>query len=121
MTIVFGRTAIDYSRHRAGFPEAFLTRIEAKGIICAGTRVLDLAGNVVAATEALIMQHNHSWSLGGGSGFYLQWLRHLKDAAFVDLETFSFDMDVTYKHDAWRGRIRASAGVAASLDDASAR
>ena len=118
MTIDFGRTAADYSRHRAGFPEAFFTRIEAKGIICAGTRVLDLAGNVVAATEALIMQHNPSWPLGGGNGFYPQWLRHLKDAAFVDLETFSFDMDVTYKHDAWRGRIRAGAGVAASLDDA---
>ena len=118
MTIDFGRTAADYSCHRAGFPEAFFKRIEAKGIICAGTRVLDLAGNVVAATEALIMQHNPSWSLGGGNGFYPQWLRHLKDAAFVDLETFSFDLDVTYKHDAWRGRIRASAGVAASLDDA---
>ena len=118
MTIDFGRTAADYSCHRDGFPEAFFKRIEAKGIICAGTRVLDLAGNVVAATEALIMQHNPSWSLGGGNGFYPQWLRHLKDAAFVDLETFSFDLDVTYKHDAWRGRIRASAGVAASLDDA---
>ena len=37
------------------------------------------------------------------------------EAGFSRLETFSFDVDVSYSHEAWRGRIRASAGVAASL------
>jgi hypothetical protein len=36
-------------------------------------------------------------------------------AGFRDLETFSFDEDTPYSHQAWRGRIRASAGVGASL------
>jgi hypothetical protein len=36
-------------------------------------------------------------------------------AGFSRLETFSFDLDVPYSHEAWRGRIRASAGVGASL------
>ncbi len=217
MTADFGRAAADYSRHRAGFPEAFFARIESRDLIRAGTRLLDLgtgtgsiargmarrgchtfaldiapqllsqarrldldadmhtayflaqaeqcpiasdafdivtagqcwhwfdglrtaretarmlvpggaiviahfdwlprAGNLVAATEALIKQHNPSWSLGGGNGFYPQWLNHLGDAGFVDLETFSFDLDVTYTQEAWRGRIRASAGVAASLPE----
>ena len=36
-------------------------------------------------------------------------------AGFRRLETFSFDLDVSYSHEAWRGRIRASAGVGASL------
>jgi hypothetical protein len=36
-------------------------------------------------------------------------------AGFQDIETFSFDVPAIYSHAAWRGRIRASAGVAASL------
>ena len=36
-------------------------------------------------------------------------------AGFGNIETFSFDIDAIYTHEAWRGRIRASAGVAASL------
>jgi len=36
-------------------------------------------------------------------------------AGFQNIETFSFDLPASYSHEAWRGRIRASAGVAASL------
>ena len=36
-------------------------------------------------------------------------------AGFENIETFSFDLPAVYTHQAWRGRIRASAGVAASL------
>lgn len=214
----FGRAGDDYSRYRAGFPEAFFQRIEARGLIKPDTRLLDIgagtgaiargmarrgcqtfaldiapkmlkaaqklddaaaaevkyfassaealpiksatfdvatagqcwhwfdgiraarqarrvlapngiiiiahfdwlprAGNVVAATEALISRHNPAWRLGGGNGFYPQWLDQLREAGFVELETFSFDLDVTYGHHAWRGRIRASAGIGATLDDA---
>jgi hypothetical protein len=46
---------------------------------------------------------------------YPQWTRDVFDAGFSDIESFSFDLDVSYSHEAWRGRIRASAGVAASL------
>ncbi len=72
-------------------------------------------GNVVAATEALIVEHNPAWAFGGGNGMYPQWARDVADAGFEDIETFSYDVDVPYTHEAWRGRIRASAGVAASL------
>jgi len=74
-----------------------------------------LAGNVVAATEELILKHNPAWRLGGGSGLYPRWLRDLAEAGFHDLSTFSYDLFVPYTHDDWRGRIRASAGVGASL------
>ena len=47
---------------------------------------------------------------------YPAWTVEVSDAGFTDLETFSFDMDIPYTHEAWRGRVRASAGVAASLD-----
>ncbi len=76
---------------------------------------LPLPGNVVAATEALILEHNPEWPLSGGLGIYPLWTLDVAEAGFTRLETFSFDVEVPYSHDAWRGRIRASAGVAASL------
>jgi SAM-dependent methyltransferase len=79
---------------------------------------IPLPGNVVEATEKLIEKHNPEWKLGGGRGMYPAWLRDVGIAGFQDIETFSFDVAVPYSHEAWRGRIRASAGVAASLPPA---
>jgi len=76
---------------------------------------LPIPGNVVAATEALILKHNPAWHMAGGDGTHGPWFADLAVAGFRDLESFSFDVDVPYSHEAWRGRIRASAGVAASL------
>ncbi len=76
---------------------------------------IPLSGNVVEATEALIMAHNPAWNMGGGNGLYPLWLRDVAEAGFRAIETFSYDMMVPYSHEAWRGRIRASAGVGASL------
>ncbi len=76
---------------------------------------LPLPGNVVAATEALIIKHNPAWHLAGGSGVHPRWFADLAQAGFAELESFSYDEAVSYTHQSWRGRIRASAGVAASL------
>ncbi len=76
---------------------------------------LPMPGNVVTATESLILQHNPEWSFAGGLGMYPLWTLDVAEAGFTALETFSFDVEVPYRHEAWRGRIRASAGVAASL------
>jgi SAM-dependent methyltransferase len=76
---------------------------------------MSLRGNMVEATENLIMKHNPDWNLGGGLGIYPQWLRDLADGGYRGIESFSFDLEVPYTHEAWRGRIRASAGVGASL------
>ncbi len=72
-------------------------------------------GNVVEATERLIVAHNPQWLLGGTLGIYPAVTRDLANAGFTDIETFSFDTYVPYSHEAWRGRVRASAGVGASL------
>jgi len=95
--------------------EAHRVLVPGGGIIIAHFDWLPLASNVVEATEALILAHNPRWTMAGGTGLYPAWLRDLREAAFVDIETFSFDMDIPYSHEAWRGRIRASAGVKASL------
>jgi SAM-dependent methyltransferase len=76
---------------------------------------IPLPGSVVEATEQLIMKHNRNWSFGGGNGFDLGSLPHLQAAGFSRIETFSYDLDIPYTAEGWRGRIRASAGVAVSL------
>ena len=211
----FGKTASDYGRHRAGFPDEFFERLAASGILKGGMRALDLGtgtgtiarglalrgcevtgldrsaplmeqaaeldrgagvvvnyvnaaseetglsaaefdlvtagqcwhwfdrpraaaearrvlkpggrlviahfdwiplpGNMVEATEKLIEKHNPKWKFRGGLGIHPQWPRDMAVAGFKNIETFSFDLDAIYTHEAWRGRIRASAGVGASL------
>ena len=79
---------------------------------------IPLPGNLVAATEALIEAHNPDWRMGGGTGLHPAWLADAGVAGFQALETFSHDLEVPYSHAAWRGRIRASAGVGGSLPEA---
>ena len=76
---------------------------------------IPLPGNVAAATEDLIREYNPDWNLGGRTGIFPEWPRDAGIAGFEDIEIFTFDVSVVYNHEAWRGRIRASAGVAASL------
>jgi SAM-dependent methyltransferase len=96
--------------------------VQARRVLKSGGRVviahfdwIPLPGNVVDATEQLIMHHNPLWKMNGGTGLHPRSLADVAIAGFTDLETFSFDLGVPYSHEAWRGRIRASAGVAASL------
>ncbi|MEV5101304.1 methyltransferase domain-containing protein [Streptomyces massasporeus] len=76
---------------------------------------LPLPGNVVEATEELILTFNPAWALGGGTGLYPRRLTDLATSGFTGIETFSFDLGVPYPPEAWRGRIRAGAGVGAGL------
>jgi ubiquinone/menaquinone biosynthesis C-methylase UbiE len=212
----FGRAALDYARHRAGFPVELLDRLAARGIARPGARVVDLGtgtgslarmfaqhgcevtgvdiagplleqarrldqeagvesdyvegpaeatglpgdvfdvvsagqcwhwfdrpaaarevarllvsggtaviahfdwlpspGNVVSATEQIILRYTPTWPFAGRAGLYPQWLVDLQTAGFTGIETFSFDVMVSYSHEAWVGRVRASAPVAGTLD-----
>jgi SAM-dependent methyltransferase len=76
---------------------------------------IPLPGNMVRATEELIEHHNPDWKMGRGLGVHPLWLRDLGEAGYRDLETFSYDVDAPYSPEAWRGRIRASAGVGGSM------
>lgn len=71
--------------------------------------------NIVSKTEELILSYNPSWTGAGGTGVYPGWLTQAAMGGFTDIETFTFDLNLTYSQEAWRGRIRASAGVGASL------
>ena len=76
---------------------------------------LPLPGNMVEATETLILHHNPAWKGAGGKGIYPWWFGDLTGAGLEGIESFSFDIPAPYSHEAWRGRIRASAGVGASM------
>jgi len=76
---------------------------------------IPLRGNVVEATEHLIKTFNPDWNMDGGTGLYPAWFSDIAIANFGSITSFSFDLDVDYTHEAWCGRIRASAGVGASL------
>jgi len=77
---------------------------------------LPFKDNIVMKTEELILSYNPNWTGAGGTGVYPDWLTQVANGGFKDIETFTFDLDITYSQEAWRGRIRASAGVGASLD-----
>ncbi|MFN8432868.1 MAG: methyltransferase domain-containing protein [Anaerolineales bacterium] len=97
---------------------------EVKRLLKSGGKVLiahfdwlPLPGNVVDQTERLIQTYNPKWydRFGNKNGTYPDWFRDLREAGFEAVTSFSFDINVPYTAEAWRGRIRASAGVGGSL------
>jgi len=103
-----------FERSRAAAETVRLLR-DGGAVLIAHFDWLPLPGSVAEATEALILAHNPQWSLAGGCGIYWRWFADLSTAGFIALESFSFDVDQLYSHESWRGRVRASAGVAATL------
>jgi SAM-dependent methyltransferase len=79
---------------------------------------LPLDGNVVARTEEIVKRHNPKWAWDGLDGLKPGFVRDLRRAGFQAIESFSVDYDIPYDHQGWRGRMRASAGIAASLPPA---
>jgi SAM-dependent methyltransferase len=81
---------------------------------------LALPGNVVDETLALVEVHRQApWPAiagAGPNGIYPWWSPDLAAAGFGGLEIVGFDVDLVYSHVAWRGRMRASAGVGATMD-----
>ncbi len=78
---------------------------------------LPIKDNVPELTENLILKHNPNWQLGGGNGLYPQWAIDASNNGFHKIESFSYDLNVSYSHSDWRGRVRASAGISASLSE----
>lgn len=103
-----------FERTRAA-AEAYRVLKSGGYIVLAHFDWIPLPGNVVDATEQLIMRHNPRWKMAGGNGIHAYELADLSAAGLTGVEAFAFDVGTPYTHEDWRGRIRASAGVAASL------
>jgi SAM-dependent methyltransferase len=83
---------------------------------------LPAEGEVAAASERLILKHRPRWRHAGGVGVNGQALKDLRSAAFTDIESFTFDLDLPYTRDAWRGFVRTCSAVGPTLSaDALAR
>ena len=72
-------------------------------------------GSVPEATELVIRQANPRWTLYGGTGRHPRWIDEVRQGGFSDVRSFEYDVLIPYTEAAWRGRIRASAGIGASL------
>ncbi len=94
---------------------AEVRRVLAPGgtVVLCSRDYLILPGNVCEASEELILEYNPGWPMAGSPGTHDEWAADL--TGFTDLRTFTFDVDVPYTHEAWRGRMRSSNGVGASL------
>ena len=95
---------------------------EARRLLVAGgalviTRFMrvPLVGSLTEATERLIARHNPAWPFRPDSGIHPGWVADVEQAGFSDIETFSFDSSIPYSHEAWCGRVRASAPVGATM------
>ena len=118
--VIAGQAWWWFDRPRAAAEAKRLLRPGGRLVICS-LDWLPTPGSIPEVTEALIVAANPKWTLGGGNGRHPDWLDELREAGFDDLTSFEFDVAVPYTHEAWRGRIRASAGVAATLGEAEVR
>ncbi len=73
-------------------------------------------GTAMGATVKLIEAHNPTWPYGDAVAPHRHFLTDLDAAGYVRGEEILFDIDQMYSHEAWRGRVRASAGVGGSLN-----
>src|SRR5687768_16851183 len=56
MSVDFGKTAKDYGRHRAGFPDSFFDRLASLGIGKSGQRVLDVGTGTGTVARGLALR-----------------------------------------------------------------
>jgi len=76
-------------------------------------------GNVVGVTSETIARHCLAPPTYRSNTFqYPDWTRDLSAAGFDDWEVFAFTTQLSYSHEAWLGRIRASADVGPVMDSA---
>jgi SAM-dependent methyltransferase len=72
-------------------------------------------GSIGALSEELVLRHNPGWPAPGSVTNVSGWSDELRDNGFGAVRAFEFDVDVPFTHAQWRGRMRSSSGVGASL------
>ena len=83
-------------------------------IICSFS-YLPLPGNVAGRTEDMILEHNPGWPKAGWRGVHPEHVEALDRFGFREVESFSYTVDVSFSHEAWRGRVRTCNGVGSAL------
>ena len=95
---------------------------EARRVLAPGGRLLicnfsylPLSGTVAGRTEDLILQHNPGWPKAGSYGVHPEQVQALDRGGFLQVESFSYLVDVPFSHVGWRGRIRTCNGVGSAM------
>jgi SAM-dependent methyltransferase len=73
---------------------------------------------IAAATDALIKKYNPLWGdndFGGRDTPFRQWLLDERPAGYQTRNFVRFDLNIPFTRESWRGRIRATRGIGASL------
>lgn len=103
----FDRTRAPFEIHRVLRPGGRLAAIY--------QTYIPLPGSVAEASERLILRYRRGWRHANSSGISGQVLRDMQVAGFVGIESFSFDVEIAFNHEQWRGYVRASSAVGASM------
>lgn len=72
--------------------------------------------NVCAVSEDLVLAYNPGWPMANDFDDP-EWTAELVQAGFSGVERLDFVVDVLFTHEEWRGRMRSSNGVGASLSE----
>ena len=65
--------------------------------------------------EEIILKHNPGWRSAGNDGLSPEQVWQLTRHRFDSIQTYTFDQNLSFTHERWRGRLRACNGVGASL------
>jgi hypothetical protein len=76
---------------------------------------IPMPGSVAEATEQLILKHRPGWRHANSTGLNGQVLRDLQACGFIGIESFSFDIKANLTREQWRGFIRTTSPVGASM------
>lgn len=77
---------------------------------------IPLPGSVAEATEKLILQHHPGWRHANSTGVNGQVLRDLQIHGFINIESFSFDVEIPFAAEQWHGFIQTTSAVAPSMN-----
>lgn len=83
-------------------------------VICGRDYPLD-PGTLGGLSEELVLRHNPGWGAAGSLTDAPRWTEELRANGFGAAHTFEFTVDIPFTHEAWRGRMRSSNGVGASM------
>lgn len=74
-----------------------------------------LPGSIAEQTEQLILKHQPTWRHANSTGINGQVLRDVQAHGFTNIESFSFDVDISFTRESWSGFVRTTSAVGASM------
>jgi SAM-dependent methyltransferase len=103
-----------FDRSRA--PREIMRVLRPAGIVAVVYQTyIPLHGSVAEATENVILKHRPGWRHANSTGINGQVLRDFQSLGFSEIESFSFDIQLQFLHEAWRGFIRTNSPIGTSM------